>query len=94
MFKMLCTTHPITQLAHTCTHESQWSHRGENSCGNEAPLPPSPFFFGKLGGGRGFKEYYIIPAMVKMTQLYSTNAETHLDRECIPEGGSGEWGCC
>lgn len=58
--------------------------------------PPSPqvlFFFGKLGG-RGFKEYYIIPAMVKMTQLYSTNAETHLDRECIPEGGSGEWGCC
>lgn len=53
MFKMLCTTHPITQLAHTCTHESQWSHRGENSCGNEAPLPPSPFFFGKLGGGEG-----------------------------------------
>lgn len=59
--------------------------------------PPSPqvlFFFGKLVGGGGFKEYYIIPAMVKMTQLYSTNAETHLDRECIPEGGSGEWGCC
>lgn len=51
MFKMLCTTHPITQLTHTCTHESQWSHRGENSCGNEAPLPPSPFFFGKLVGG-------------------------------------------
>lgn len=58
--------------------------------------PPSPqvLFFGKLVGGGGFKEYYIIPAMVKMTQLYSTNAETHLDRECIPEGGSGEWGCC
>lgn len=93
MFKMLCTTHPITQLAHTCTHESQWSHRGENSCGNEAPLPQVLFFW-KVGRGGGFKEYYIIPAMVKMTQLYSTNAETHLDRECIPEGGSGEWGCC
>lgn len=53
MFKMLCTTHPITQLAHTCTHESQWSHPGENSCGNEAPLPPSPFFFWKVGGGGG-----------------------------------------
>lgn len=44
--KMLCTTHPITQLAHTCTHESQWYHIGENSCSNEAP----PFFLG--GGGQ------------------------------------------
>lgn len=60
---MLCTIHSKSQLALTCTHESQWHHRGEYSCSNEAPSPPF------LGGG-GVKEYYIIAAMVKMTQLY------------------------
>lgn len=62
---MLCTIHSKSQLALTCTHESQWHHRGENSCSNEAPSPPFFFF-----GGGGVKEYYIIAAMVKMTQLY------------------------
>lgn len=47
---MLCTIHSKSQLALTCTHESQWHHRGENSCSNEAPSPP--FFLGGGGGQR------------------------------------------